>query len=208
MAAKIPVYQTEQIRGFERLAAERFSITGDVLMARAGKAAFDFMLRRFTNVKRLAVFCGSGNNGGDGYVLAELAFERGISVTVYQIGDHAALKNEAKAAFERCAAAKVPMQRFQDKMDLQHPDLIVDAICGIGVHETLRDEVVCALDNIRRTQAPVFAMDVPTGIEADTGRVLGAALKATVTITFIGFKLGLLTGSGSSYTGELVMNDL
>ncbi|HTM64559.1 MAG TPA: NAD(P)H-hydrate dehydratase [Gammaproteobacteria bacterium] len=205
---KVPVYQTEQIREFERLAAERFNISGDVLMARAAKAALDFMLRRFANAKRVAVFCGSGNNGGDGYVLAELAQERGLLVTVYQVGDHGHLKNEAKHAHDRCIQAKISILKFQDKIDLQHPDLIVDAICGIGVHEALRDDVVLALDNIRRTQIPVFALDAPTGIDADTGCVLGAALKAAATITFIGYKLGLLTGSGSSYTGELVLNDL
>ena len=208
IVAKIPVYQTEQIREFERLAAERFSITGDVLMARAGKAALDFMLRRFANVKRIAVFCGNGNNGGDGYALAELAFERGLSVTVYQVGGHTTLKGEAKVAFLRCQEANVPIEIFQDKMDMQHPDLIVDAICGIGLHDALRDEVVLVLENIRRSSVPVFALDVPTGIDADTGHVLGAALKATATMTFIGLKLGLLTGSGSSYTGELVVSDL
>ena len=208
MIAKIPVYQIEQIREFERLAAERFGITGEVLMARAGKAALDFMLRRWANIKRIAVCCGNGNNGGDGYVLAELAFERGLSVMIYQVGDHSHLKNEAKAAFERCKQAKVPISIFQDKMEFNHPDLIVDAICGIGVTDALRDDVVLALDQIRRTHAPVFALDVPTGIDADTGQVMGAALKAAATMTFIGLKLGLLTGSGSSYTGELVMNDL
>src|SRR3990167_3693713 len=208
VAAKIPVYQTQQIRECERLAAERFNISGEVLMARAGKAALDFMVRKFPNVKRVAVFCGSGNNGGDGYVLAELAFERGLTVTVYQIGDHSNLKNEAKAAYERCKQLNVPIEKFQDKMDLHRPDLVVDAICGIGVHDALRDDVVNAIENIRRTHAPVLALDVPTGIDADTGLVLGAAVKAAATITFIGFKLGLLTGSGSSYTGELVLNDL
>lgn len=208
IAAKIPVYQTEQIREFERLAAERFNIAGEVLMGRAGKAALDFMLRRFANVKRLAIFCGSGNNGGDGYALAELAFERGLIVTVYQVGDHGHLKNEAKSAFERCKQAAIPIEVFHDKMDLQRPDLIVDAICGIGVRDALRDEVVIAIENIHRTHVPVLALDIPTGLDADTGRVLGAAVKAAATITFIGFKLGLITGSGSSYTGELVLNDL
>lgn len=205
---KIPVYQTQQIRECERLAAERFGITGDVLMARAGKAALDFMLRRWSSAKRIAVFCGSGNNGGDGYVLAELAFERGLHVTIYQVGDHSNLKNEAQAAFLRCQQAKISIEKFQDKMDLQHPDVIVDAICGIGVHGTLREDVVVALENIQRSLVPVFALDIPTGIDADTGLMLGAAIKATATITFIGLKLGLLTGSGSSYTGELVVNDL
>ena len=153
-------------------------------------------------------FVAGGNNGGDGYVLAELMFERGIHVTVYQVGDHSQLTNAAQSAFTRCKHAGVTIKAFHDTIHLHHPDLLVDAICGIGVHETLRDEVVLVLDYMRRTQVPIFALDVPTGINADTGQVLGAALKATATITFIGLKLGLLTGSGSSYTGELIVNDL
>lgn len=208
MPAKVPVYQTEQIREFERLAAERFGITGHILMARAAKAALDFMLRKWPHVKRIALFCGAGNNGGDGYALAELAYERGLQAMVFQVGDHDHLKNEARTAYEQCKKAHVPIQKFHDKVDLQHPDLIVDAICGIGIRDTLREEMVTALDAMRWTQAPVFAMDVPTGIDADTGLVLGAAIKAAATITFIGLKLGLLTGGGISYTGELVLNNL
>lgn len=206
--AKVPVYQTEQIREMERLAADRFGITGQVLMARAGKAALDFMLRKWPHVKRIALFCGAGNNGGDGYTLAELACERGLLVTVYQVGDHGNLKNEARTAYEQCKKASVSIQKFNDKADLQHPDLIVDAIGGIGVRDALREEVVTALDAIRRTHAPVFAIDLPTGIDADTGQVLGTAIKASATITFIGLKLGMMTGSGTSYTGELILNDL
>ncbi len=208
IAINTPVYQVDQVRELERLASERFGVSGEVLMARAGKAALDFMLRKWANVKRLAVFCGGGNNGGDGYVLAELAFERGIHVHVYQVGDHRHASPVAKAALDRCQKAGVVMAPWNEKSDLRHPDLIVDAICGIGAKDAMRDEVVMALDQMRRAQVPIFALDIPTGIHADTGRVLGAAIKATATITFIGLKLGLLTSNGSSYTGELVINDL
>lgn len=205
---KSPVYQSQQIREFERLAQERFGLTGHILMQRAGKAAFDFLLKRWPHAKRLAIFCGGGNNGGDGYALAALAKERGMHVTIWQVGHHDKMKAEAKAALEACQQAKIIMQAFDEKADINHPDVVVDAICGIGVQQHLREDVVAAIEKMERCHVPIFSLDVPTGIEADTGRILGAAVRASATMTFIGLKLGLLTGHGIAYTGELVLNDL
>jgi len=87
------IYQTAQIREFERLAQERFDISGHVLMQRAGQAAFSFLLRRWPHSKKIAIFCGGGNNGGDGYVLAKLAHDQGLQVNVWQVG---------KQEHERC----------------------------------------------------------------------------------------------------------
>ncbi len=205
---KSPIYQTQQIRECERLAAERFGITPQVMMQRAGKTAFDFLQRRWPQAQKIAIFCGSGNNGGDGYVLAQLAHERGIRVTIWQVGDALHLKNHAKEAYEGCLQAKIDMRLFAKKEDLEHPDVIVDAICGIGLHENLHEIVVDAITRMQRKQVPILSIDVPTGIDADTGHLLGAAVHATATITFIALKLGLLTGNGMAYTGELVLNDL
>lgn len=205
---KTPIYQSQQIREFETLAEQRFGISGDVMMQRAGKAAFDFLLRRWPQAQKIAVFCGAGNNGGDGYVLAHHAHERGLKVMVWQVGSHDHLKNEAKNAFLACQAAQVPMQPFDDQADLHRPDVIVDAICGIGLHNALREEAVAAVKKMQRVHAPILAIDIPSGIDADTGQLLGAAPQATATITFIGLKLGLLTGNGIAYAGELVCSDL
>lgn len=205
---KSPIYQTQQIREFERLAAERFGLTGHMLMQRAGKAAFDFLLKRWPHVQRLALFCGGGNNGGDGYVLAALAKERGLTVTIWQVGNQDKLKAEAKEALAVCREAHIPIHPFSEKADLAHPDVVVDAICGIGVQADLREEVVAAIEKMERSHAPIFSLDIPTGIHADTGHVLGRAVRASATMTFIGLKLGLLTGHGIAYTGELVCNDL
>ncbi|TAK75730.1 MAG: NAD(P)H-hydrate dehydratase [Gammaproteobacteria bacterium] len=205
---KTAIYQTQQIRELERLAQERFGITEQVMMQRAGKAAFDFLSRRWPNAHSIVVFCGSGNNGGDGYVLAHHAHERGLKVMICQVGDPEKLKEAAKEAFDACCNAQIPMSPFQEKMNLEHPDIIVDAICGTGLQDNLRDEVVAAIKKMQRTRAPIFAIDIPSGIHADTGQVLGAAPHAAATITFIGLKLGLLTGNGIAYTGELVCHDL
>jgi len=208
MHIKAPIYQTQQIRELESLAIERFGIASQVMMQRAGKAAFDFMLRRFPHAQKITVVCGSGNNGGDGYVLAQQAHERGMKVTIWQLGNPDNMKEEAKHALDGCRKVGLPIYPFSEKSDLAHPDLIVDAICGIGAQEALRSDVVIAIEKMQRLEVPILALDIPTGINADTGEILGAAIYATATITFIGLKLGLLTGSGIAHSGELISNDL
>lgn len=208
ITVKTPIYQAQQIREFERLASERFGIGTQAMMQRAGKAAFDFLLRKWPQAQKVAVFCGAGNNGGDGYVVARLVHERGIKVTIWQVGNHDNLTADAKTAYSLCQQLGITIVPFSEGADLQHPDVIVDAICGTGLRDHLRLNVVLAVEKIKRAQVPILSLDVPTGIDADTGEVLGTAIFATVTITFIGLKLGLLTGNGVAYTGELVANDL
>lgn len=205
---KTPIYQTQQIRDIECLAQERFNMTGQIMMQRAGKAAFDFLQRRWPQAQKIAVFCGAGNNGGDGYVLAMNAQERGLDVSIWQVGDTENMKPDAKFAMQACQHAKIAINRFDENINLHHTDVIVDAICGIGVHENLRDEMVAVIKKMERSALPIFAIDVPTGINADTGEILGTALHANATMTFIGLKLGLLTGNGIAHTGELICNDL
>lgn len=205
---KAPIYQTAQIREFETLAEERFGISGYSLMQRAGKAAFDFLLRRWPNANKITVFCGGGNNGGDGYVVAKLAHERGLKVSILQVGSLDRLSDAAKEALTACQQDKISITPFDEKEDIGHPDVIVDAICGIGLRDAVRAEVVSAIQKMMRSHSAIFSIDIPTGIDADTGRVLGAAVRATATMTFIGLKLGLLTSSGIAYTGELAFNDL
>lgn len=207
LAMTSPIYQTDQIREFERLAIERYSLEDDALMTRAAKAAFDFMHRRWGQAQTLAVFCGTGHNGGDGAVLAMLAKERGMSVTLYQVGSNENIKPLTQKMLMACREAGVTLLPFDESVRV-HADLIVDAICGMGLHEALREDVVQAIRCMHEAHVPIFSLDVPTGIDADTGRVLGAAVHASATLTFIGLKLGLLTGSGPAYTGELVMHDL
>lgn len=203
-----PIYQTQQIRTFEALAQEKYGISGQAMMDQAGKAAFEFLLRRWPQAKRIAVLCGSGNNGGDGYVIGRFAHEHGLETTIWQVGDHHNLKAEAKEAFVACQNAHVPIIPFGPRTGLNHPDLIVDAICGVGLQDELRDEAIVAIEHMQSACVPIFAIDVPTGINADTGAVMGKAVNATATITFIGLKMGLLTGRGMAFTGELVLNDL
>ncbi len=205
---KTPIYQIAQIRELERLAQERFNILSETLMLRAAKAAFDFLQRRWPHAHTLSVFCGTGNNGADGFVLARLAHERGLQVSIWQVGSADKLQGEAAQARDLCQQLNLPIKEFQANADIGVPDVIVDAICGLGLKEDLRDDAARAIAKMQRSRVPVLAMDVPTGIDADTGSVRGTAIHAEATITFIGLKLGLLTGNGIAYAGEIITSDL
>lgn len=199
----IPIYKTKQIRELEELAQSN-GISGHALMQRAGRATFDFCIKRWPQAKKIAVFCGGGNNGGDGYVFAKFAHDHGLDVTIVQVGDHSKLKSEAAAAFAECQKANL---KISTDTNAQY-DVLVDAICGIGLTDNLRADAKKAVEKMHEMNAPILAIDIPSGIDADTGQVLGIAARAHATITFLGLKLGLLTGYGIAYTGELSLHEL
>lgn len=207
-SALIPIYQTAEIRELEKLAEERFGISSEVLMQRAGKAALECLVRHWPKARKIAVVCGTGNNGGDGYVVARLAVERGLTVTVWQIGELRKQKEAAQRAYEACKKAKVIIQVSQEELNITDVDVIVDAISGLGLHSEMRPETRIAINAIAAANVPVMSIDLPSGIDADNGKVWGAAVRATVTITFIGLKLGLMTGKGVGYAGEVICHDL
>lgn len=204
----IPIYQTAQIRELEKLAEERFGISGEVLMQRAGKAALECLVRHWPKARKIAVICGTGNNGGDGYVVARLARERGLTVTVWQLGELRKQKEAAQRAHEACKTANVIMQVSQDGLNITDVDVIVDAISGLGLHGEMKPETRRAIDAIAAANVPVLAIDLPSGVDADNGKVWGAAVRASITITFIGLKLGLMTGRGVGYAGNVICHDL
>lgn len=203
----VPIYQTKQIRELENLAATKLSLDGHALMQRAGQAALNVLTKRWPKAQKIIVFCGAGNNGGDGYVLAKLAHEQGLQVNILQVGDQNKMRSEASAAHEACVKDNISIAPFAENSHLT-ADVLVDALCGIGLHANLRAETRVAIEKMQQAHVPILAIDVPSGIDADTGCVLGQAVKANATITFMGMKLGLLTGSGVSYCGELFVNDL
>src|SRR3990167_2753226 len=202
------IYNTQQIRKCEQLAYEQFNISPQVLMERAGKAVCDILLQRFSSAKNIAVFCGGGNNGGDGYVVARLLHQHGLVVTVWQVGQQDNLSTEAKTARQACKQSGVVIQPFHVTADLQHPDVVVDALCGIGVTKKLREDWLIVIKNMQALDVPVMAVDVPSGVLADTGQVFDIAVRATITVTFIGLKLGLLTSHGIAHAGEVICDTL
>lgn len=201
------LYTAAQVRELDRLAIEARKIPGATLMQRAGEAAFDLLRARWPRARRVAVVCGSGNNGGDGYVIARLAREYGLTVIALGLDAPEKIKGDAAAARKKAKSAGVAMRNFQADL-LGGQDIIVDALLGTGLEREVDGEWCAAIEAINHSHIPVLAVDIPSGLNADTGRVMGAVVRASATMTFIGLKPGLFTGTGREHAGEIFFNDL
>jgi len=207
MTTTLPLYSAGQVRGLDRTAIEEAGIPGYTLMTRAGAAAWEVLREHWPGARHIAVVCGTGNNGGDGYVLARLAQEAQYRVTVLQAGDGARIGGDALTAREAYLAAGGEVHAG-DPACLTQADVIVDALFGTGLARALDGEWLALVEAVNRTGVPVLAIDIPSGLHADTGAVLGAAVAARATVTFIGRKQGLYTGQAADHTGEIAFSDL
>ena len=203
----IELYRAAQVRELDRIAIEERGIPGYTLMNRAGQAAFNLFRQRWPDARRVAIVCGGGNNGGDGYVVARLARLAGLTVSVLSLADPQQLRGDAQTAWWDAQAADVPMLPFT-RADLFGSDLLVDAILGTGLERDVSGTWRAAIEAMNAHAAPILALDIPSGLHADTGAILGAAIQATATITFIGLKQGLFTGQGPACCGALSFADL
>lgn len=201
------LYTAQQTRELDRIAIEEQGIAGFELMSRAGRAAFELLKARWPGVRKIQVFCGGGNNGGDGYIIASLAKLEGMDVSLVQMSDPASLKGDALLAFGQAQADQVAMSPFSAEVAID-AEVVVDAMLGTGLTGEVRDPYASAIRLIESAGVPVLAIDIPSGLCADTGRSLGATLPAQASITFIGMKQGLLTGSAPRFCGQLFFADL
>lgn len=203
------LYTAAQSRTLDRTAIEQFGIPGFRLMQRAGHAAFAELLERWPGVRRLTIACGAGNNGGDGLIVAGLAWQQGIEVQLLVLTDDYAnhLHGEALAAWQWAEAVGVHPRRWQSGMELSG-EVLVDALLGTGVKGVVQGELAALITQFNRSHRPVLALDIPSGLCGDTGSVLGVAVRADLTLTFIALKQGLLTHEGVDYCGELKFDAL
>lgn len=177
------------------------------LMKRAGRAAFELLVERFPAAELVSVYCGAGKNGGDGYVLAALAAQRLLPVQVIQLTAPDKLTGEARQAYDFALQEGVRMLPFAQAA-APEGGVIVDALLGIGLRGAPTGEFVQAIEQINQSRLPVLALDIPSGLNADTGATAGVAVHAQITIPFIALKRGLLTGRGPALAGELVLANL
>lgn len=196
------LYRCDQIRSCEQQAIQLYKINEIELMSQAGTEAFFLIMRLYPHLKNIAVFCGSGNNAGDGYVLARLAHEHGLSVIVYQCKALEDLPPTARHAALLAIAAGVDCQPADEPLDGE-AELIVDALLGIGLKGPVHGLIASAIHHINASGLPVISLDIPSGLNADTGQVDNLCVKATVTLTFIGLKAGMVTLDGPDYCGEI-----
>lgn len=201
------LYRAEQVREMDAYAIHKAGISGTVLMERAGSAAFEVLRQQWPEANTIVVVCGTGNNAGDGYVVARLAREAQMQVTVLQLGDASHLKGDALSAFQRLQAMEINPVEFDPAL-CQSADLIVDAMLGTGIEGDVTGAYFEAIKAVNQSACPVLALDIPSGIHADTGQRQGIAIHATLTITFIGNKQGLYVGDACDDCGERVYNSL
>lgn len=194
------LYTSAQCRELDRIIAAEHGISGFELMRRAGRAAFDLLTDRWPSARSITLFCGKGSNAGDGYIVAGLARQLGFAVQALQI-DPGELRGAAARARDWARE-----QGVQAASGEQTPkgEVLVDALLGTGLKGALGEPCLSAARRINASGRPVLALDLPTGVSADTGGVEGEAVRATVTISFIAPKLGLHTGPALGHRGELV----
>lgn len=199
MATSHPLYLAEQVRELDRRTIAA-GVAGFALMQRAAMAAYDALRERWPGVRRLSVLCGGGNNAGDGYVMAALAVCDGIDVQLIAVGDPERLKGDAARARDMALQAGLRPQAWTPDMSLDG-EVVVDALLGTGLNGEVREPFRSAIEAINSYGKPVLAVDIPSGLAADSGAVLGTAVEATLTVTFIGDKLGLHTGAAVAHVG-------
>ena len=201
-------YSVAAIRNIEHYVIDQLGIAENELMFRAGQQAWEVLRSRWQQAKRIAVLCGPGNNGGDGYVVARLAMTQGCNVDVYTVSDTARVGKAAMYAYQQYLDAGGSVLVWQDL--LVPCDVIVDALFGIGLQRPLAGVYAQMVRVVNASNIPVLALDVPSGLNADSGKPLGAGIGeviyADVTATFIGTKTGLT--KASSYVGDIICCDL
>ena len=203
------LYSAAQVRALDaQLIAA--GTTGFELMQRAARATWRAIVRRWPEAGELTVLAGHGNNAGDGYLVATLARRAGWSVRVLTVGEPRHLQGDAANAHAEAVAVGVPVEPWSDDWsdESELRGVLLDALLGTGLSGEVREPYVRAIDTINVSGLPVVAVDIPSGLCADTGRVLGTAVTADLTVTFIGLKLGLFTGDAADRVGEWVFNDL
>ncbi len=200
------LYTVEQVRALDRHAIEVLGIPGFELMRRAAAAGLARLRRHWPQARRLAVWCGPGNNGGDGYLLGALAKEAGFQVELVALSGQAAGDAlQARTAFE-FAGGHVHL--FDPAAPWPDADVHVDALYGSGLNRAPEAPVAGLIEHINACGKPVLALDVPSGLNADLGTCPGVAVRATVTVCFIAAKRGLHTGVAADHVGRLELDTL
>lgn len=211
------LWRSDQIRNLEIRAAKAQGFSLFTLMSRAGLAVFEQARQHWPDAHVWWIFTGGGNNAGDGYIVARLALAAGLSVQVIQVGAASRLSGDAARARD-AYLAQGGVISFLTALDTKivapdadltkNADLIIDALLGTGLRGVVSEEVARNIDYINHNAAPVLAIDVPSGLGADTGHISSVAVQAELTICLICLKFGLFTGRGPDVVGRLLLADL
>lgn len=192
-------YTAQQVKSNEALIAQSMGIEMYTLMKSAAESVFSLLQSKYADCKRVQILAGGGNNGGDGYWVANFAHLAGFTVSVYAIKPVQGLTGDAKRAYQDYIAVG---GQVVDKLDTS-AELYIDAILGIGFTPPLKHDLATFIDTINQQNKPIIAVDLPSGVDATSGELAESCIKASDTITFIALKQGLLTGSAQTVIGQL-----
>ncbi len=210
-----PVIMTRnEVRAIDAWAINELGIPGVVLMENAGRGCAELIEEKLKDVAepKVCIFCGTGNNGGDGYVIARHLVNSGCQVTVVVCGDHNKVKGDAKINLDI-------LERMGQSIDRLNPadgnatdrirdltddaDMVVDSLFGTGLSGQLRDDYKQLVKSMNACDCPILAVDIPSGLDCDTGQPLGTAIEAAWTVTFVAVKQGFTAAGAAQYTGEI-----
>ncbi|MCK4728767.1 MAG: NAD(P)H-hydrate epimerase, partial [Desulfobacterales bacterium] len=207
------ISRVSEMRALDRTAVEEFGIVEELLMENAGEAVYFTLLKEFgLKDKRFLVFCGIGNNGGDGFVIARKIHSNGGRVKVFILGDRTKFKGAAKMNLDIVSRLPIEVQQLESvesiKMDVSHSDAIVDAIFGTGLTRNVEGVYRDVIELVNGSGKTVFSVDIPSGVNGDTGKIMGVAVKADYTVTFGLPKVGNMLFPGYDRCGKLFVTHI
>ena len=209
------ILDAAQMRNIDRRTTERFAVPSIVLMENAAIAVIDAIHEHYPNADRVAIFCGTGQNGGDGLAVARHLENRGVVPVIFIIGDRDAIRGDARTNLEACTRLALPIYGIAHEGEIAEgmahaadADLIVDAIFGTGLNRTpagVAGEVIRAMAELR---IPILSIDLPSGANASSGTPFDPCVRAEVTVTFAAPKVCHVFEPAASYCGEIIVADI
>jgi len=204
-----------QVKKLDLKAREKFGIPALLLMENAGRAISDEVLKIIAGRKvKVAIFCGKGNNGGDGFCAARHLFTKGINADIYLCGNANWVKGEAKTNLD--ILLKLKRNIFEINQDnlkrvkrrISRYSLVIDALLGVGLKGEVTGIIAEIIKMINAAKAYVLSVDIPSGLDATTGKILGVSVEADKTVTFVSKKMGMVKGQGKGFCGETIVIDI
>jgi len=214
MIGNIRFITSAQAKAIDCEVRERLGLSTLILMENAGRAVAEEALRILKKHKGIAIFCGKGNNGGDGFVAARHLLTRGIKPEIFLAGRFTEVKNEARTNLEVLLKLRQKVQPIREenlylvRKKILKKSLLIDALLGVGLQGEVRGIFRPLIEMINASKRYVLSVDIPSGLDADTGKALGCCVSAQRTITFVAKKKGMLLADGPKYCGKVVVADL
>jgi len=209
----------EEMRELDRKAIEEYKIPGIVLMENAGRNVAEEVLQMIDNPQKVkvAILCGKGNNGGDGFVVARHLHNHSISLNVFLVAKISDILKDGDAGtnLQILLNMKIPVKEIFDipgvnsiLKELYNYNILADALFGTGLSGDVREPFKTLIGGVNNLNKPIVSVDIPSGLDCNTGKILGVAIKATKTVTFAVAKKGFYLNDGPSYTGKVIVSDI